>query len=96
MGITKNKRGNILKSFFLKQPKNETKLNGKMKSIAILNSDKFKINDINTVITLPIKAKEGKKCINSSILSSNIYKLILATPQLKTCLKNCFKEVLLL
>ena len=67
-----------------------------MEIIANLNSGKFKYIDINTVITLPIKAKEGKKCTNSSILLSNIYKLILATPQLKTCLKNCFKEVLLL
>ena len=40
--------------------------------------------------------KDGAKWMNSSILESIFPKLILATPQLKTCRKNFFNVVLLL
>ena len=43
-----------------------------------------------------IVAIAGIKWIGSSMLLSILYKFMRATPQLKTCLKNFFKDILLL
>ena len=43
----------------------------------------------------PKRERDGKKCTGSNIAISILPRLILATPQLNTCLINCFKEALL-